>query len=121
MTPGRSNRAASLLTASSLYFHSLPEAPKNEGQTNPNRNDYHSDPMEISSTFWILDITDWWRQAEELHSRYYADLSNVACNVFYIIPHCVGVVASFSLGRDGIGWRQSKTTGKTLSEKVVVR
>jgi len=31
------------------------------------------------------------------------------------------VEASFSLGRDGIGWRQSKTTGETLWEKVVVR
>jgi hypothetical protein len=29
--------------------------------------------------------------------------------------------ASFSLGRDVIGWRQSKTTGETLREKVVVR
>ena len=29
--------------------------------------------------------------------------------------------ASFSLGRDVIGWRQSKTTGETLCEKVVVR
>jgi hypothetical protein len=31
------------------------------------------------------------------------------------------VEANFSLGRDVIGWRQSKTTGKTLREKVVVR
>jgi len=31
------------------------------------------------------------------------------------------VEASFSLGRDVIGWRQSKTTGETLREKVVVR
>jgi len=31
------------------------------------------------------------------------------------------VEASFSLGRDDIGWRQSKTTGETLREKVVVR
>ena len=29
--------------------------------------------------------------------------------------------ASFSLGPDDIGWRQSKTTGETLREKVVVR
>ena len=29
--------------------------------------------------------------------------------------------ASFSLGRDVIGWRQSKTTGETLRDKVVVR
>ena len=76
--------------------------------------------MEISSTFWILDITNWWRQQEETHSKY-ADLSNVACDIFSIIPHGVRVEASFFLGRDVIGWRQSKTTHKTLREKVVVR
>jgi len=31
------------------------------------------------------------------------------------------VEASFSLGRDVIGWRQSKTTGETLRDRVVVR
>jgi len=76
--------------------------------------------MEISSTFWIPDITDWWRQQEETHSKY-ADLSNVARDIIFIIPHGVGVEASFSLGRDVIGWRQSKTTDETLREKVVVR
>jgi hypothetical protein len=54
-----------------------------------------------------------------MHSEY-ADLSNVAREIFSIIPHDVGVEASFSLGQDRIGWRQSKTTGKTLHEKVVV-
>jgi hypothetical protein len=103
------------LTATRLYFNSPPEAPKNWGQINPNLNDYHSDPMEISSTFWIPDITDWWRQQEETHSKY-ADLSNVVRDIFSIIPHGVGVESSFSLGRDVIGWRQSKTTGETLRE-----
>jgi hypothetical protein len=117
---GRSDRAARLLTAARLYLNSPPEAPKNWGQTNPNLNDYHSDPMEISTTFWIPDITDWWRQQEETHSKY-ANLSNVARDIFSIIPHGVGVEASFSLGRDVIGWRQSKTTGETLRKKVIVR
>jgi hypothetical protein len=45
----------------------------------------------------------------------------VARDIFSIIPHGVGVEASFSLGRDVIGWRQSKTTGETLREKVIVR
>jgi len=49
-TPGRSNRAARSLTAAKLCSNSLPEAPKNWGQINPNLNDYHSDPMEISSS-----------------------------------------------------------------------
>jgi len=119
-TPERSDRGVPLLTAARLYLNSPPEAPKNWGQINPNLNDYHSEPMEISSTFWIPNITDWWRQREEMHSKY-ADLSNVARDIFSIIPHGVGVEASFSLGWDVIGWRQSKTTGETLREKVVVR
>jgi len=85
-----------------------------------NLNDYHSDPMEISRTFSLPDITDWWRPREETHSKY-ADLSNVAHDLFSIIPHGVGVEASFSLWRDVIGWRQSKTTGETLREKVLLR
>jgi len=40
--------------------------------------------------------------------------------MFSIIPHGVGVEASFSLGQEVIGWMQSKTTGETLREKVVV-
>jgi hypothetical protein len=96
-TPGQSDRAARLLTAARLYLNSPPEAAKNLGQINPNLNDYHSDPMEFSSTFGIPEITDWWRQQEETRSKY-ADLPNVACDIFSIIPHGVGVEASFSLG-----------------------
>jgi len=58
MTPGQSDRAARLLTAARLYLNSPPESPKNWGQVNPNLYDYHSDPMEISSTFWIPDIAE---------------------------------------------------------------
>jgi len=119
-TPGRSDSAAHLLTAARLYLNSPPEAPKNWGQINPNLNDYHSDQMEISSTFWIPDLTDWWRQPEEKHSNY-ADLSNLACNIFSIIPHGFGVDASFSFGQDVIWWRRSKTTDKTLRKNVVMR
>jgi len=61
-TPRRSDHAARLLTATRLYLNSAPESPKSWGQINPNLNYYHSDPMVISSTFWIPDITDWWRQ-----------------------------------------------------------
>ena len=96
-TPGRSNRAARLLTAARLYLHSPPEAPNTWERINPNLNDYHSNPMEISSTFWIPDIPDWSCQQEETHSKY-ADLSNVAHDIFSIIPYGVGVEASFSLG-----------------------
>jgi len=76
--------------------------------------------MDIISTFCVLDITDWWRRQEETHSKY-ADLSNVARDIFSIIPHAVGVESSFSIGQDVIGWRQSKTTGETLSEKLFIR
>jgi len=68
-TPGRSDRPARLMTAARLYLNSPPEAQKNWGQINPNLNDYHSDPMEISSTFWIPDITDWWQHQEETQSK----------------------------------------------------
>jgi len=101
-TPGQSDDPARLLTAARLHFNSLPNATKNLGQIDPNVNDYHSDPMEISSTFCIPDITDRWRQQEETHSKY-ADFSNLARNIFSFIPHGVGVEASFSLGRDVIG------------------
>jgi len=75
--------------------------------------------MDISSTFWLLGITDWWRHQEEAHSKY-ANRSNVARNIFPIIPHGVRGEASFSLGRDIICWRHSKATGKTLRETVIV-
>jgi len=96
-TPGRSDRAARLLTAARLYLNSPPELPKNWGQVNPNLDDYHSSPVEISSTFWIPGIAEWWRQKEETHPKY-ANLSNVARDLFSIIPHGVGVEASCSLG-----------------------
>ena len=76
-TPGCSVRAARLLTATRLHLNSAPESPMNLGQGNPNLNEYHSDPLEISSRFWIPDITDWCRQPEETHSQY-AHHSNVA-------------------------------------------
>jgi len=101
-TPGRSDRTARLLTAARHYLNPPPEASQNWGQINPNLIQYHSDAMEINSTFWIPDITDWGRQQEDTHSKY-ADLSKVARNIFPIMPHGVGVEASFSLGRDVIG------------------
>jgi len=76
--------------------------------------------MEIGSIFWIPDLPNRWRQQEETHSRY-ADLSNGARDQFFIIPHGVGVEASFSLGQDVIGWKQTKTTVETRHEKVVFR
>jgi hypothetical protein len=87
-----------------LYLNFPPESPQNWGKINPNLNDYHFDTLDISSTFWLPDITDWWQQQEETHSKY-VDLSNVAHAIFPIIPHAVGVGASFFVGQDVIGWR----------------
>jgi len=119
-TPGRSDRTVWLFTAARLYSNSPPVVPTNWRQMNPNLNDYHSDPMAISSTFWIPDISDRWRQPEETYSKY-ADLSNVVHDILSIIPYGVRVEASFSLGRDVIGSKQSKPTGETLREIVFVR
>ena len=101
-THRQSNGTAHRSTAAMLYLNSPPEAPKTCGHIDPNLNDYHSDPIEISSTFWLPDITGWWRQQEKMSSKY-ANLPNVACDIFPIIPDGVAVEASFSLGRDEIG------------------
>jgi hypothetical protein len=47
-------------------------------------------------TSWILDIPDRSPQKDELHTMY-ADLSNVAPDIFSIIPHGVIVEARFPL------------------------
>jgi hypothetical protein len=61
----------------------------------------------------LPNITDWWQQQEETHSKY-TDLSNMARNILSILPYGVDVEASSSLGGNCVGWRQSKTTGETL-------
>jgi len=118
MTPGWSAGAASWLTAARLYLNSSAELPLNWWEIYLNLNDYQSDPMEISSTFWLPDITNWWQQQGETHSKY-ADLSNVALDMFSIISHGIRVEASFSLGRDVTGWRQSNTSGEPLWDKML--
>jgi len=120
MTPKPSDHAARLVTTARLYSNSPPEATRNWGQINPNLHHYHSNPMEIRSTFWLPDITDWWRQQKETNSKY-SDVSNEARKIFSIIPRGVRVEASFSLGQDVIGWRQLKTTGGTVRKQVVAR
>jgi hypothetical protein len=73
--------------------------------------------MEVSSSFWILDITDWCHQDEETHGMY-NNLSNVVHEIFLIIPYGVGVQARFSLGQDDIGRRESTPTAETVLEKA---
>jgi len=119
-TPRMSDCAAHWFTAARRYWNSLPEFSENLGRIKPNLNDYHSDHMEIYCTFWLPDITDWWLYREETYSQY-PNLSNVVCDVLSIIPHGVGVEASFSLGWDVISWRQWKPSGKTNCDKFVIR
>jgi len=68
-TKNQSDCDAHLLPAVKLYLNSPPKAPKHWGQINGNLNDYHTNPMEFSGMFWIPDITDWWRQQDEMHSK----------------------------------------------------
>jgi len=75
--------------------------------------------MEISRTFYVPNITDWCCQQDETHTKY-ADLSNVACDIFCMLPQGVRVEASFSLQLDVMYWRQSKPTGDTQRKKVSV-
>jgi len=44
----------------------------------------------------------------------------VACDIVWIIPHGVAAEVSFSVPRDGIDWRQFKTSGETIRENVTV-
>jgi len=81
-----------LLTAARLYFNSMPELPQHWGQINPNHNDYHSYPTQISSTVSIQNITVWWRQQEGMNPTY-ANLSNMARDISSIILHSIRVEA----------------------------
>ena len=58
-TASQSNRVACLLTAARLHLNSPPELPWSRGPIDSNLNDYHSNPRQLISTFWIPDITDW--------------------------------------------------------------
>jgi len=53
MSPRRSDHASRLWSSARRDLNSPPGAPKNGGQMNPKLNDYHSNPMEIHSTFYI--------------------------------------------------------------------
>jgi len=117
-TPGQNDCAACLVSATRLYLYSPPESSRIWGDVNPYFNDYHSNGMKFSSTLCILDIADLWCHKEETHSKY-PDLSNVALNMFCIIPHGVGVEARFSLTQDVIGWRQLIPTDEPQCQNVL--
>jgi len=85
-TPGQIDRASRLLTAIRIHLYSPPELPPTWGQMNANINGYNCDPMGISGRFTIPHISDWWGQQEETHSHY-ADLCNMAHDIFPFIPN----------------------------------
>jgi hypothetical protein len=60
-------------------------------------------------------------KAEDLKSDGFAPLAKMACDIFSVIPHGVGVETNYSFGQDSIGWRQGQTSGATLQQKVIVR
>jgi hypothetical protein len=120
MTPKWTVCAAPLLTNARLYLYSPPQAPNNCGQNNPNLKGSHTNPVEMSTPFWIPEITDWWHHQEDRHWRY-ADLSNVACNIFSIIRPGDGMDTHFSLGCVVIGWKPATATGETLRKNVIQR
>jgi len=74
--------------------------------------------VEIRRTILVPDKTICWPQQEEMHSKY-TDLTKVACNIFSIIPHGVGVEASSSLRREVIGWRQSKLQARPFTNRLL--
>jgi hypothetical protein len=76
--------------------------------------------MEISSTFWVPDITNCWCQQEDMYSKS-TNISDAAHKIFSILPHGVRVEASFLIARDVICWRQSKSSGEMLGEEVVLK
>jgi hypothetical protein len=96
-TPRQDDRAAHVLTAARLYSNSMPESPLKWGQINPNLHNYDLDAIEISGTFAIPNITNLWRQLEEMHSTS-ANLANKVHHIFFIIPHGIRDDTSSSLG-----------------------
>jgi len=101
-------------------LNSRPEAPKNWWQYNSYLNDSNYGLRQISRQFWIVDITDWWHQHEEMHSEW-ADLPDTARDTFRNQLHYIEVESSISLQHDVICRWQSETTGDTLREQVIVR
>jgi len=95
--PRRTDYVAWLTTAARLYLNAPPELPKNSELISPNHDVYHSDQMVISSRFGIMDITDWWCQQDKMHTMH-AKLSNLAHDIFSILPYSARVEASVSIG-----------------------
>ena len=120
-TPRSASRKAYLMQQARQYLANGRVDPNTLPQNQPQGDDLLSeDPEEVTASFWYPDVGGWWYNQEKMLGEY-RDLAKMARDIFSVMPHGVGVEASFSLGRDVIGWRQSKTSGITLQQKVVVR
>lgn len=122
-TPRSSSRKSLLMQQARQYLAN----PRINHELQQYREDYpvgdemsSNDPEEITASFWYPDVAGWWLKQETTMGEF-RDLAKMARDIFSVMPHGVGVEASFSLGRDVISWRQSRTNGITLQHKVVVR
>ena len=96
------------------YINSVNADPLALGQHPPKTDDLKSEnPQQLTAAIWKPDVAAYCRE-QEVSCMEYAPLARMACDVFSVIPHGVGVEASFSLGRDVLGWRQCRTSGDTL-------
>jgi len=76
--------------------------------------------MPMSSYIWIPDNTNWLHPQDKIYSMF-ADLSNVAHEIFSIMAYSVRARGLYFIVWYITGWIQSKTRGKTLRKRVVVR
>ena len=121
ITSARDLRQVRMMEVASKYINSVNADPAALGPHPPKTDNLKFDnPQELTATFWRPHVTAYWRVQED-SSTEYAPLARMAGDVFSVIPHGVGVEASFSLGQDVAGWRQCRTSGDTLQKKVVVR
>ena len=120
-TPRTTSRKTLLMQQARQYLANAPVIIESEQNDYPVGDELLShDPEELTASFWYPDVAGWWLKQETTMGEY-RDLARMARDIFSVMPHGVGVEASFSLGRDVISWRQSRTTGVTLQQKVVVR
>jgi len=118
-TPGQSCRTARSLTAARLNLDSQPESPNIWAQVNPNLNEYHSGAMEIVSTFWIPEITDWWRQQRKRTQS--SPISQLWHEIFSLSYHMVSEWRPiFPLWEMWLGGGSQRPYGETLREQVFV-
>ena len=121
ITPARVLPQDRLMEVARKYIKSVNADPAALGQHPPKTDNLKSEnPQELTAAFWKPDVAAYWQEHEDSCTEY-APLARMARDVFSVIPHGIGVEASFSLGCDVLGWRQCRTSGDMLQKKVIVR